>query len=196
MAEPYVTSGLFEEPDERSTPYRLGTCRFCGSKFAEYTGAGGIVVLRCESCHADAPPEVLEKWRNPPAKEAPAAPVPVEANAGESETQPGAAATGGRVCRLAIDGDKVLLDGERVPLDLTSEAKLEVLCYLKHLLAAEGDWRTLKELDAMEAASETCTLHVDTRWDRTRKKLPSCLFELTQTNKRKGVRLVPATWHS
>jgi hypothetical protein len=99
MAE-LVTSGLFEEPDDRSTPNPLGRCPVCQNEFATYHGA--TVVVRCVGCGADAPPDVVEKWRalstkevlaGPPAAEVPAATVPEEVagnTAGQEPMPPGA----------------------------------------------------------------------------------------------------------
>jgi hypothetical protein len=92
--------------------------------------------------------------------------------------------------RLQVRGPAVLLDGQPVPLDMGEEARAAALCLLKHLLAAGGEWRSSTELDEMEKKGP-CTDHVGTRWDLVRKKLPPSLLNLTETNRRKGVRLRP-----
>jgi hypothetical protein len=96
--------------------------------------------------------------------------------------------------RLQIDGSTVLLDGSPVPLGMTEESRSAAVCYLTHLLAAHGDWRSGTELDEMEKRGP-CKDHIDVRWDRIRKRLPTCLFDLTETDRRKGHRLSPAAWH-
>jgi hypothetical protein len=98
-----------------------------------------------------------------------------------------------RRARLMIQGGAVLLDGQSVPLDMTTEARGEALCLLTHLLAAQGDWRSSTELNDMESAGP-CKEHVGARWDRTRKKLPRCLFSLIESNHRKGYRLSPTVF--
>jgi hypothetical protein len=96
--------------------------------------------------------------------------------------------------RIRIKGMMVFLDGRPIPLDMTEEARGAALCLLAHLLAAAGDWRSRTQLDAMERAGP-CKLHVKVRWDRCRKKLPPCLLSLTESDRRKGYRLLPAAWH-
>ena len=96
--------------------------------------------------------------------------------------------------RLVIDGSNVLLEGRPVTLDLTEESRGAAVCYLTHLIVARGEWRSSSELDAMEAGGP-CKAHVGVRWDRIRGKLPACLLGLTETNRRKGNRLLPTAWH-
>jgi hypothetical protein len=96
--------------------------------------------------------------------------------------------------RLQIKDGAVWLDGERVHLDMTDEARGAALCLLGHLLAANGDWRSSTDLDDMEEAG-ACRQHSGVRWDRVRKTLPPCLFDLIESNRRKGYRLKPAVWH-
>jgi hypothetical protein len=95
--------------------------------------------------------------------------------------------------RLEVGGPSVLLDGLPVQLNLTDEARGAALCLLTHLLAAEGDWRSSTNLDEMEEVG-ACKDHVGVRWDRCRKKLPRCLYDLTESDHRKGYRLLPAVW--
>jgi hypothetical protein len=102
------------------------------------------------------------------------------------------------VPRIALTEEGVLLDGRPVPLDMTDEARKAARCFLKHLLAAAGDWRSSTELDDAERATGQaggCCDHVGIRWDRFRKRLPAPLHNLTESNPRKGYRLVPAAWH-
>jgi hypothetical protein len=96
--------------------------------------------------------------------------------------------------RLQIRDSTILLDGQPVPLDMIEDSRRAAVCFLTHLLAAEGDWRSMPELDGMEKAGP-CEAHVGTRWDRVRNHLPECLFALTESNTRKGFRLVSAAWH-
>jgi hypothetical protein len=97
-------------------------------------------------------------------------------------------------CRLQVDGNRVLLDGAAVPLDMPAESRGAALCLLRHLLAAGGDWRSSTELDEMEF-SGACREHAEVRWDRVRKKLPFSVQHLIETNRRKGARLIRAAWH-
>jgi hypothetical protein len=102
------------------------------------------------------------------------------------------------VPRIALTEEGVLLDGRPVPLDMTDEARKAARCFLKHLLAAAGDWRSSTELDDAERATGQaggCCDHVGIRWDRFRKRLPAPLHNLTESNPRKGYRLLPAAWH-
>lgn len=91
--------------------------------------------------------------------------------------------------RLRVEGKTVLLDGQPVALDMTSERREEALCYLQHLLEAAGDWRSDSEVD--KAEGQTPGGQVGIRWDHVRKKLPPCLGGLIETNRRKGTRLKP-----
>jgi hypothetical protein len=100
---------------------------------------------------------------------------------------------GDRKCRVAFGDQKLLLDGQPVPLDMTDESRGAALCLVRHLLAAAGDWRSSTELDAMEGTGP-CREHVGVRWDRVRKGLPPCLRDLIDTDRRKGYRLSPAAW--
>jgi hypothetical protein len=93
--------------------------------------------------------------------------------------------------RLRVKGNAVYLGGERVPLDLTEESRDAALCYLRHLLSAEGDWRSGSELNTMEEASPICKDHCGIRWDIIHKRLPECLRNLIETDRRKGRRLTP-----
>ncbi len=96
--------------------------------------------------------------------------------------------------RLCIKGTLVLLDGAAVRLEMTSESGRAAACYLTHLLAAEGDWRSSTELNEMEQAGP-CKEHVEVRWDRVRAQLPDPLKGFVESNRRKGYRLSPAAWH-
>jgi len=97
--------------------------------------------------------------------------------------------------RLEIRDGSVWLDGLPVKLGMTAETRRAAVCLLTHLLAAAGDWRSSTNLDEMEQAG-SCKFHVGVRWDRIRKKLPPCLHELTEADRRKGVRLLPVVWGS
>jgi hypothetical protein len=44
--------------------------------------------------------------------------------------------------RLRIERDKVILDGEEVQFGTTPDNRARMLCYLRHLLEANGDWRS------------------------------------------------------
>jgi hypothetical protein len=112
-------------------------------------------------------------------------PYAAEASAGRPRAR--------RRCRVRIAGKKVLLDGRPVPLDMAEESKGAALCLLRHLVAADGDWRSSSELDEMEG-SGPCQKHVRVRWDRVRKGLPGCLLELTEAARNKGQRLLPTAW--
>jgi hypothetical protein len=92
--------------------------------------------------------------------------------------------------RLEIQGSTVKLDGQTVPLNLTSRSRAAVICLLTHLLAARGDWRSQSELYQMEGAVP-CRDHVGIRWYRIVALLPATLRALIETNRRKGNRLRP-----
>ena len=96
--------------------------------------------------------------------------------------------------RLCIQGASVLLDGVPVALGMTEELRKAAVCYLTHLLAAGGDWRSSTELDDMEG-NGACKDHIGIRWDRVRKQLPDALYKLTETDRRKGNRLISSVWH-
>jgi hypothetical protein len=91
---------------------------------------------------------------------------------------------------LQIQGSTVKLDGRTVTLDLARESRDAAICLLTHLLAAQGDWRSGRELDDMEEAGP-CGGHVGIRWYRIRALLPETLSALIETNRRKGNRLRP-----
>jgi hypothetical protein len=95
--------------------------------------------------------------------------------------------------RLRVE-EGVLLDGGRIALDMTEEARGAALCLLTHLLAAGGDWRSRTDLDDMEK-SGPCKVHIGIRWDRVFKRLPPCILALVESNRRKGYRLISAGWH-
>ena len=99
----------------------------------------------------------------------------------------------GPVARIVIQGTNVLLDGQPVPLNMAEESRGAAICLLTHLLAAAGDWRSSTKLDEMEEAGP-CKDHIEVRWDRVRKKLPPCLLDLTESDRRKGTRLLPNAW--
>jgi hypothetical protein len=82
-----------------------------------------------------------------------------------------------RRCRLRIHKQTVLLDGERVPLNLTAEATEDVLTFLQALMRRPGEWVSGPEIEPGR------------RWDLVRKKLPPKLLALTETDRRKGNRL-------
>jgi hypothetical protein len=96
--------------------------------------------------------------------------------------------------RLQIAGDRVLLDGKPVVLDMTERSRGAALCFLGHLLAAGGNWRTKAELDDREMTGPCRLDHDDVRWGRIRDRLPPCLHALVQSG-HKGYRLAPQAWH-
>ena len=102
------------------------------------------------------------------------------------------AASGGlrkrRRWRLRVRGQSLLLDGEPVPIDLTAEARAVTLCYLGHLIRAQGEWVSGSEIDLAEKQQPNEGL-AGHRWDRIRKRLPDALRSLIETNRRKGYRL-------
>jgi hypothetical protein len=100
----------------------------------------------------------------------------------------------GTVPRLQIRDELAVLDGVVVPLDMTGEMRGAVLCFLRHLLAAMGEWRSRSELDDMENKGP-CREHIGVRWDRVRKRLPAVLLGLTESDRRKGFRLKSIVWH-
>lgn len=101
--------------------------------------------------------------------------------------------------RLCVGEDHVYLDGQPVPLNMGTEGRKTAQCLVRHLLAAEGNWRSSTELDDDERAaglSGGCGLHIIGKlWTRIRKNLPPDLSELIETDRRKGSRLSPAVWH-
>jgi hypothetical protein len=90
-----------------------------------------------------------------------------------------------RRCRLTISGDRILLDGEDEPLDGTPEHRENVVAYLRHLIEAGGDRKSDPEVSRYITVG---------RLDRLRKKLPTSLRALIDTNT-KGSKLVPEAWH-
>ena len=95
--------------------------------------------------------------------------------------------------RIEVRGTEVLLDGQVVPLNVVAESRGAILCLLRHLLAAKGDWRTGRQLDDCEQAGP-CTDHIGVRWDRVRRRLPDPLKALTEPHCPKGFRLLPSAW--
>jgi hypothetical protein len=96
--------------------------------------------------------------------------------------------------RLRVEEDSVFLDDDRIPLDMTEESRGAARCYLRHLLAAGGEWRSDSEVDEMEGGSTCAVKHVGVRWDRIRKQLPNVLKALIQTDRKKGSRLADPVW--
>jgi hypothetical protein len=104
-------------------------------------------------------------------------------------------------CRLKIEGNAlaehgkavVLLDFQVVRLGTCQDTRQAQLCLLRHLLAANGEWRTRTELNEMEKAA-ACWLGVHSRWDRTIQRLPKTLRDLVESSD-KGYRLHRGLWH-
>jgi hypothetical protein len=88
----------------------------------------------------------------------------------------------GPALRLQVRGEAVILDGKRVDLNLTIEAQEEALRFLQALIEANGNWVSGPDIES------------GIRWDRVRKKLPSSILSLTETDRRKGNRLRQTAW--
>jgi hypothetical protein len=87
-------------------------------------------------------------------------------------------------CRLAIQGDQVLLDGTTVLLELTGDRRLDALAYVRALLAARGDWRSSDNLAAAEPRLQ------GVRLDRLHDALPKRLRDVIETRRGCGHRLL------
>ena len=95
--------------------------------------------------------------------------------------------------RIQIVEGKILLDGARVTLDQTDESIKLTLCFLEHVLDADGDWRSSGDINRIERRKPNQGFS-GTRWDRVFKKLPSSISSLIESNRRKGYRLRPEAW--
>jgi hypothetical protein len=98
-------------------------------------------------------------------------------------------------CRLEVAGEDVLLDGERVRLEVTADRREVVLCYLRHLLDADGDWISGPEIDRAEDVRGAGSL-AGRRWDRVYGGLPECLREIIELRPGAGYRLAPGAWNN
>jgi hypothetical protein len=90
--------------------------------------------------------------------------------------------------RLRIEGQTVFLDGEPVFLDMTDERKESAIYYLEYLLSAFPGWLTDSEVKKAEEQRKGGL--PDIRWDHVRRKLPKCILDLIETNRRKGSRFL------
>jgi hypothetical protein len=99
-----------------------------------------------------------------------------------------------RTCRLALRGGAAYLDGEAVPLDdLTADARAAALCFLGHLIRANGNYVSSGDIDRVERGKPGQGL-AGSRWDRVRKGLPEALLALTESSRHKGYRLAARAW--
>jgi hypothetical protein len=91
-------------------------------------------------------------------------------------------------CQLAIEGDQVLLDGQPVPLEMTTDRQFYARLFLQQLLAAGGQWRSSTEMAGYAKDLEK------QRLDQLRKALPKRLQKLIESDRRKGYRLSPSVY--
>lgn len=98
------------------------------------------------------------------------------------ERPPGHTPPPAPVLRLVVAEKSVYLDGQPVRLNLTAEAADETLTYLRAVIQAAPNWVTGPDIG--------CGI----RWDRVRRRLPACLRDLIETDRRKGNRLHSRAW--
>src|SRR5262249_53232892 len=108
-------------------------------------------------------------------------------------TQPALPARRRPRCRLRVVRRSVLLDGERVPLDMTRHALDARLCFLRHVTGAQGEWISGPEIDTAEKSRPNEGL-CGQRWERVRKGLPEALRCLIESSRSKGYQLAPDAW--
>jgi hypothetical protein len=88
-----------------------------------------------------------------------------------------------RRLRLRIEGNQVSLDGHTVLLEMTAEARADIIKFLSYLIRENGGWISSSDMRLG-------------RCDRLCKKLPSALLSLIEKKPRKGFRLLPDAWRN
>jgi hypothetical protein len=86
---------------------------------------------------------------------------------------------------IAIQESRVLVNGQFVPLNLTTERLFDALHFLRQLIASCGQWVTGPDI------SKACPERYDNRfrWDRVQQALPPAITQHIETDRRKGKRL-------
>jgi hypothetical protein len=89
-----------------------------------------------------------------------------------------------KVGRLELCGRAIHLDGQPVPLNMTAEAEVETLRFLRALMQNGHSW------------TSGSSIGTGFRWDRLKKKLPAKLRTLIEGKSGTGYRLLPKAWRN
>ena len=88
---------------------------------------------------------------------------------------------------LVIDGNRILVNGTPIAIDMTPNRAADVRTFLAALIVARGNWISSSEINEVEEKKMHGRPGV--RWDRILKALPAEITTYIESNRRKGYRI-------